>query len=278
MYFVGTPLDVVKQLIDILVVAFAIYHLLLLTKGTRAVQIFVLLGFMLGLFLISQERLLDLATFRWLLGKSWSVMFIVVVILFQDDIRRTLSRFKWAESMLRERSVAPSRTMEEVVRASRSLSEKRMGGIFAIERSGSLDPFVSETGIELDSRVSRELLFSLFIPDRANPTHDGAVVIRKDRILAAACILPLSDRKDLPAFIGTRHRAAIGLSERVDAVVVVVSEETGHISVAVEGEIRMGLTSEELRELLSTLLTQVDKTSLLGRLKDLARGAGPKEE
>lgn len=270
MYF-GTTLDIFKQLLDIVVVAFIIYKFLQFSKGTRTIQIIVLLIAILALYLVSQERLLDLPTFRWLLDKFWSVIFLVFIILFQDDIRRSLSRFKWMETVLRERTTGASRTLEEVVRAARSLSAKRLGALIAIERSGNLEAFIAETGVRVDGYVSKELLFALFLPVHENPTHDGAVVLSKDRIIKAACILPLTSRMDLEPWVGTRHRAALGLSERVDAVVVVVSEESGRISVAVGGELNAGLSPDELRQALLAQWSEGSQTSVFDKLRDLAR-------
>jgi diadenylate cyclase len=137
---------------------------------------------------------------------------------------------------------------------------------------------MAESGIRIDAYVTKELLFALFLPSHENPTHDGAVILGKDRILSAGVILPITSRNDLEAWVGTRHRAALGLSERIDAVVVVVSEETGRISVAVDGELKAGLSPDELRQLLSSEVQHAGRPSVMKRLRTLARRSRRDEE
>ena len=277
MYFVGTTLDILKQILDIAVVAFIIYRFLLFSKGTRTMQIFFLLIGVLGLFLVSQERLLDLPTFRWLLDKFWSVIFLVVVVLYQDDIRRAFGRFKLLESFVGTRAFTPARSLEELIRAVRALSSKRIGALIAIEREGNLEQYRAESGIRVDGNVSKELLFALFLPAHENATHDGAVIVSKERILSAGCILPLTSRGDLEAWVGTRHRAALGLSERTDAVVVVVSEETGRISLAIDGQLKAGLSPDELRHVLAKEISETVDHSVGDRLRRFAGRGGRSE-
>jgi diadenylate cyclase len=277
MDFLSNALYIFKILLDVFVVAYVFYRFLLLSKGTRALQIFVFLVGFLGLLAVSQPSALDLVTFRWLLDKLYTVMLVVIVILYQDDIRRSLSRLRWLEFALKDRGLTPTRSMEELVRAVRTLSSKRIGALIAIERSGNLEPYVAESGIRVDGFVSKELLFALFLPSHENPTHDGAVIVVKDRVHSAGCILPLTSRTDLEAWVGTRHRAGLGLSERVDAVLIIVSEETGRISVAVDGELKAGLSPDELRHMLSSEIGTGHQRSVLDRLKDLARRRGGKK-
>lgn len=268
-----TVLEYFKIALEVLAVAFVIYKLLVLARGTRTLELFVLLIGILGLELLSRERYLDLPTIRWILDRFWIVILLVVVILYQDDIRRSIGRSKWLDFLVKGRTLTPSRTLEEVVKAVRALSAKRIGALIAIEREGTLEPYVAESGIRLDAQVSKELLFALFLPSHESPTHDGAVVLGKDRVMSAGCILPLSTRTDLESWVGTRHRAAIGLSERVDAVVIVVSEETGRISVAVGGELKAGLSPDELRQLLAAELGTPVQQSLLDRFRAMAASA-----
>ena len=268
--YLGTTLDILRQLLDVLVVAFIIYQFLKFTRGTRTLQIFLFLVVILGLFLVSQERFLDLPTFRWLLDKFWSVIALVVIILFQDDIRRSLGRFHILDQLFSGRQSGAAGTLEEVVKAVRSLSAKRIGALIAVERTGNLEPFISDTGVQVDGLVSKELLFALFLPNQENPTHDGAVVVSKNRILRVGCILPLTRRTDLEAWAGTRHRAALGLSETVDAIVVVVSEETGRISMAIEGELKAGLSPDELRQFLLAQWSEAPRGTVIDRLRGLA--------
>ncbi len=274
----GTTFDILKQLLDIFVVAFIIYRFLLVSRGTRAIQIFVVLVGFLLLLLISQERVMDLVTFRWLLDKLWSVIFLVIVVLYQDDIRRSLTRFRWTDALFKDRGLTPARSLEELIKAVRQLSSKRIGALIVLERSGNLEPYMAESGIRVDGYVSKGLLFALFLPSHENPTHDGAVILGKDRVLSAGVILPLTNRLDLENWVGTRHRAAIGLTERVDAVVVVVSEETGRISVAVEGELRAGLSPDELRQTLASEIQQASRPSVMNRLRKLAQRSHGEEQ
>ncbi len=266
--------EVVRQVMDVLVVAFIVYQVLAASKGTRTAQVLVLLLLMTGMYLVSQERWLDLPTFRWLLDKFWSVLFLMIVVVYQDDIRRGMTRFRLLEGVVRWKRVGPSRVLEEVVKAVRSMSARRVGGLIVLERSADLTSFTADSGILVDSLVSKELLFALFMPDHENPTHDGAVIIAKERIVAAGVILPLSARTDVEAWVGTRHRAALGLSERVDAPVVVVSEETGRISVAHEGELNSGLSVDDLREYLLGLFGGKNQPGRLERLVRRDRGGG----
>jgi diadenylate cyclase len=279
MYFFGTTLSILKQLLDIAVVAYVIYRFLLLSKGTRTMQIFVVLAGFLALYMASQETFLDLVTFRWLLDKFSSVALLVIIVLYQDEIRRSISRLRWFDHFLKGRTLTPARSLEELVKAVRTLAAKRIGALVVIERTGSLEPFMAESGIRLDGFLTKELLFALFLSSHENPTHDGAVIISKDRVLSAGVILPLTSRSDLEAWVGTRHRAALGLSEMVDAVMVVVSEETGRISVAVDGELRAGLSPDELRQILSDEISQQARMTVVGRLREMAqRSRGESEK
>jgi len=274
MHLLGSTIqDILRQVLDILVVAFVLYSLLSFSKGTRTLQAFVILGSVLALYLVSQERLLDLPTFRWLFDKTWNVIMLVLIVLFQDDIRRSMSRLKWLDELFRGRASGPTRTLEEIVKAARSLSSKRIGALIAFERTGSLEPYIGETGFRMDARISRELLFALFLPLHENATHDGAVIVREDRVVAAGCILPLTSRGDLEAWVGTRHRAALGLSERTDAIVVVVSEETGRISVCIGGDLNSGLSPDELRQALLKEWGEVKALSLIDRLRGSGSGS-----
>lgn len=270
----GATINILKQLLDVLLVAFIIYRVLLISRGTRAIQVIVMLLAILGLSTLAQERWLDLVTFRWLMDKLWYVIFLVMAVIYQDDIRRSFARFRWTDALFRDQSLTPARSLEEMIKAVRQLSSKRIGALIVLERSGSLEPFMAESGIRIDAYVSKGLLFALFLPSHENPTHDGAVIVGKDRVLSAGVILPITNRTDLENWVGTRHRAAIGLSERVDAVVVVVSEETGRISVAIDGELKAGLSPDELRQILATEIQQSARPSVMHRLRQLAKRGG----
>jgi len=247
----------VLDTVDILLVAFGIYWLLLLIKGTRAIQI--ILGFLLLITVSLASQLFQLATLNWILENFLGSAVLIIIVLFQHDIRRALARVGGGFFP----SVSPreeSQILEEVVRAAQALSQKRVGALVVLERENNLGESV-ETGVKLDAAVSKEVLISLFLP--YSPLHDGAVIIQKGRASYAGCILPLTLRSDLPEGLGTRHRAALGITEETDAVVVVISEETSLISVVMGGEITRGLDAPELRVVLQDILT--------GERKDLRR-------
>ena len=233
------------DLIDILVVAFLIYNLLLLIRGTRAVQMLIGIALLLGLFGLAQVG--DLPTLRTLLGNLPILLPVAVIVLFQPEIRRALASFGrnrlW--NVTKQGKVAA--IFDEIVVAATTLATRRTGALIVIERGEGLRPYL-ENGIRLDAALSFDLLITIFHPE--TPLHDGAVIVQEDRIAAAACFLPLSPNPELSKELGTRHRAAVGITEETDAVAVVVSEETGKISVAVEGGLSRDLDSNDLRNLL----------------------------
>jgi len=237
-----------RDTVDIVIVAFAIYWLLLLIRGTRAVQILVGLVALVGVLVASE--VFQLVTVRLVLENFMSSFVLIIIVLFQNDIRRALARvgrgFFPAVSAEQE-----SQILGEVVQAAQLLAQKRVGALVVLERETGLDDQI-EAGTRLDSEVSRDLLVSLFLPH--SPLHDGAVVIQQGRIAYAGSILPLTLKADLPDGVGTRHRAAVGITEETDAVVVVVSEETATISVVLGGEIIRDLDGPKLRNVLSQIL------------------------
>jgi len=248
-------------LLDVLVVSYLIYRLLLLVRGTRAMQILGGLGtLLLALYLSS---LLHLYTLNWLLKQIVPLGPVAIVILFYPELRHALEEFGprfWSRglSLLNREDV--SKMIDAVVVAVTMLSAKRIGALLVFERQTGLNE-IMDTGISLDAIVTVELLETLFYKGTA--LHDGAILIRQGRIVAAGCILPLTDRPKLDAAVHTRHKAALGMSENSDAVVVVVSEETGTISIAVDGKFVRGLKDDTLRERLNRLLQLSDRT--LGR-------------
>jgi diadenylate cyclase len=247
--FFWSNFDPWRDTIDILLVAAGIYWLLLLIRGTRAIQILVGLIVLIGLSLASE--LFQFAAVGLILEYFLSSAVLIIIVLFQHDIRRALARvgrgFFPSVSAQQE-----SQMLEEVVRAAQTLSQRRVGALMVLERETSLADQM-EAGTSLDAEVSKELLVALFMP--ASPIHDGAVVMVDGRIAAAGCILPLTLTTELPEGVGTRHRAAIGVTEETDAVVVVVSEETSEISVALAGEMVRGLDAPQLREVLRDILS-----------------------
>jgi uncharacterized protein (TIGR00159 family) len=247
--FLVTNFDPVASTVDVLVVAFGVYWLLLLIRGTRAIQILVGLVMLAGLFLASQA--FELATVFFVLDNFLSYGVLIVIIIFQADIRRALARV--GRGVFRPASARQeAQVVEEVVRAAQTLAQKRVGALIVLGRETGLGDLI-EAGTPLDATVNKEILVSIFLP--YSPLHDGAVVIEDGRIGFAGCILPLTLRQDLPEGVGTRHRAAVGITEETDAAVIVVSEETASISLVVAGQLFQELDAPRLRGALRDLLT-----------------------
>lgn len=250
--------DIALALLDILIVWYLFYQILMLIRGTKAMQILFGLLIFVALYMLSKPEILDLGTVNWVLEKFIGSFIIIIVIIFQEDIRRGLSEFGKTGSLstsTNDNDRLATSTIEEIVKAASLLSERRIGALIAIEMDAALDQYMVE-GIRIDAAITKELLVSLFIPYKANPTHDGAVIIRNQRIHSAGCFLPLSSNDRIDKALGTRHRAAIGLSESTDAVIVVVSEETGAISVAHCETLNRKLTTEALRDYLHKMFVQ----------------------
>jgi len=233
-----------KDLLDILSVSLFFYGILYFLRITKGFQIFKGLGLLAIFWLVAE--LLGLSTLSWVFEKLWTVGLFSLVVIFQPEIRKALSRLGQKTGVPVIKPVG-ERVVDRVVRASSFLSERQIGVLIVIERSQSVDGVV-EGCVLIDSLVSVELLITIFNP--LSPLHDGAVVIRGDRVVYASCILPLSKSSKLPKKYGTRHRAALGISEETDALCVVVSEETGEISLAVDGKLQRNLDPEMLRTLL----------------------------
>lgn len=237
------------DLLDVGIVAFIVYRILLLIKGTRAMQMLTGLGILgIGFFLSST---LELFTTHWLLSYFFDYLILIVIVLFQDDLRRALTHvgknpFFAGASAEEERNM-----VDEVARAATRLAKERVGALMVVERETGLKNFI-DTGSRLDSRVKAELLYSIFVP--TSPIHDGAVIITGGRLAAAGCFLPLSKDPNIDKRYGTRHRAALGLTEDSDAIVVLVSEEAGEAHLVKNGKITTNLSEQELRQSLSALL------------------------
>lgn len=236
--------------VDVLIVAFVAYQLFLMFKGTRALQM--ILGLAL-VYLASRIALKGgLLTVNWVLQNLLGVWFLLIIILFQPELRRALATFGLRSRLLRAFAKHEEAYMiDEIVRSAASLAARKIGAIIVLERETKLSDFV-DSGVSLDARVSRRLLESIFCP--GSPLHDGAVVIQGGRVAAASCLLPLTLTSDVSEELGTRHRAAIGLTEETDAIVIVVSEEKGSISLVEAGVISKDLDAQMLRRLLVGLL------------------------
>ncbi len=238
------------DLVDILVVSVLVYEVLKLIRGTRAVQMAVGGGRFFALFYGSQWSRLE--TLNWLIRNVAAYMVFAVIVLFQSDIRRALAHFGRAP-FFRYLAKAESAegSIEEIAVAASMLSTRRIGALIAVERQIGLRNYI-EGGIPLDAVMTYDLLLSIFQPGA--PLHDGAVIVQEDRVAAAACFLPLTVNPRLSKELGSRHRAAIGLTEENDAVAVVVSEETGTISLVADGAIERGLDADSLRARLRSLV------------------------
>jgi len=238
------------DLLDIGLVAFLIYELLLLIRGTRAVQMALSAGFLIGLFFVSSW--FELETVNWVIRNLAGYVVFAIIVLFQSDIRRALAHFGRAPFFRYfERAQSAQETIEELVVAATSLSSRRVGAIVVVERGIGLRNYI-EGGIPLDAMVTYDLIGSIFHP--GSPLHDGAVIVQGDRIAAAACFLPLSVNPRVSRDLGTRHRAALGITEENDAVAIVVSEESGNISLVIDGDLERGLSADALRTRLRVLL------------------------
>lgn len=233
-----------RDLLDVAIVAYVFYRVFLGFRGTLALRMLAGLGLLMGARFVSHEA--DLYSLSFILDNFWAFWVLALIVLFQPELRRTLAqagRTRWVDRFLGGTSIAHRHVVEEVARAVEALAGKRIGALVAIERSGGLQNY-AELGVPLDAAVSAELLGSLFQP--GSPLHDGAAIVQGDRIAAAGCFLPLSRNLQLSRTLGTRHRAALGLSEETDAAVVVVSEETGVVSLAIDGRIERGLDGDAL--------------------------------
>lgn len=238
------------DVLDIAMVSVLIYELLVLIRGTRAVQMALSGGFLIGLYFLS--RWLELETVNWVIRNLATYVVFAIIVLFQSDIRRALAHFGRAPFFRYfERAASADETIEELVVAAATLSTRRIGAIIVIERHIGLRNYI-EGGIPLDALVTYDLLASIF--QLGSPLHDGAAIIQGDRIAAAACFLPLSVNPRVSRDLGTRHRAALGITEENDAIAIVVSEESGAISLALDGDLERGLSAEALKVRLRALL------------------------
>jgi diadenylate cyclase len=236
---------------DIALVYYLFYRLLLIIKGTRAFQMLIGIGLIVIVLVASQA--FEFYALNWIIHSFWTQIVLAVVILFQPEIRRTLARVGERHLFRSLSSVESSKFIEETVKAAVSMANKRIGALIVLERDTDLSTII-EMGTELDAKVTKEILVSIFLP--YSPIHDGAAIIRNGRIIAAGCFLPLTLSSNLSKSLGTRHRAAVGLTEESDAVIVVVSEETGEISVVRNGAIEHNADAPALRKTLSDLFVK----------------------
>jgi diadenylate cyclase len=247
------------DLLDIAIVSIVVYELLKLIRGTRAVQMAIGIAVLAALFYMSLG--LQLETLNWLIRNFVGYVVFAAIVLLQADIRRALMHLGRAPLFRRfERSESDDDTIEELVVATDTLSARRTGAIIVVERRIGLRNFI-ESGIPLDARLTYDLLVSIFQP--TSPLHDGAVIVQGSRIAAAACFLPLTVNPRLSRDLGSRHRAALGVTEENDSLAIVVSEETGFVSLVIDGAIERNLDSDRLRARLKSLVTV--RRTLTGR-------------
>ncbi|MFC1596055.1 diadenylate cyclase CdaA [Candidatus Margulisiibacteriota bacterium] len=261
--------------LDILLVSFVMYRMLLWFKGTRALQL--TRGLLLILFVYLLSRFLGLGTIDWLLEKLAAIILVILIIVFQPELRRILERL--GQGKFFNRMVFTYRQgtglVQSLIKTIEQLSEQKMGSLIVLERETGMDEFL-ESGIMLDAKVSVEMLLTIFM--NGTPLHDGAVIIQGNRVVAASCLLPLTESRLVDSRLGTRHRAAIGLSENTDALIIVTSEETGIISIAENGVLTRYLNKQTLEKKLLSVYQSEAKENKLNLDKLLVRQEKAEQE
>lgn len=254
----------ISDMVDILVISVIIYYIILLVKETRAEQL--IKGFLAILILAQLSDWLNLYTVNWLMSNILTAGLILVIVVFQPELRRAFERLGrsqgWLLSFVNSDDIGYGTQIDEIVRAALSLSRQKIGALIVMEGQTGLNDLL-ESGTEIEGIVSAELLINIFIPN--TPLHDGAVVIKGSKVRAAGVFLPLTQNNNLSKELGTRHRAALGISERSDALVLVVSEETGLISVCRDGKIARRLDEETLKSVLLNFIDDESKLNSLAR-------------
>lgn len=263
----------VLDILDIVVVAYFLYRLHLMMKNTRAATL--AKGLLMLLVFMVICRYLNLHVISWLLEKSMTVILVALPVVFQPELRRALEQIGRGK-LFHKTSELDEQEFEDmldsVAHATKIMSKNKVGALMVFERSTGLEDRI-ETGVAVDGIVSSGLIQNIFVKD--TPLHDGAVIIRGKRIIAACCLLPLTENRNLSQELGTRHRAAIGLSEQSDAIVLVVSEETGAVSIARNGELMRYLTVDDVKEILRNSIfrpNMTDKTSFMDKMKSFLGG------
>lgn len=250
-----------NSILDIAIIYFVIYKAYMLIRDMRAKQL--VKGMTLLLVTIPVAKGLQLTAVSWILENTFQVGIIALVVIFQPELRRALEhigRTSFSFSNLERNSATSEYVIKEIVSATTSLARQKIGALIIFEKKTGLNDIV-DTGTRINGDISSGLLINIFIPN--TPLHDGAVIVKDYTVLAAGCFLPLTDNNELNKEIGTRHRAAIGMTERSDAVALVVSEETGYISYAVDGRLYRNIQPDELEQLLSNMYADNGKTTLL---------------
>ncbi|TKD67514.1 TIGR00159 family protein [Pseudalkalibacillus hwajinpoensis] len=259
-------LDYITEIIDILLVTYVIYKIIMLIRGTKAVQLLKGITVIIAAWFLSS--FFELNTLHWILERVVLYGLLAIIIIFQPELRRALEQLGrgrlFARTAVEEEET--NKMVEAIIKSSSYMGKRRIGALISIERETGLNDYV-ETGIPMNAKLTSELLINVFIPN--TPLHDGAVILKKDEILAAACYLPLSESPFISKELGTRHRAALGISEVTDSLTLVVSEETGSISLTKNGELHRNLSEEVLRDLLNAELNPaISKTETSNRFSN----------
>lgn len=256
----------IRDIIDVAIVAFVFYKLFMLIKATRAEQ--VLKGLAVLLVVTKVSEWLDLYTINYLLRNAMTVGVIAILIVFQPELRRGLEQLGrgkfFDKNFFKLEKKHSFIVIKEIVKAVETLSQNKIGALIVIERKTGLSDII-QTGVKIQAVVSKELLCNIFVPN--TPLHDGAVLIREDEIVAAGCFLPLTENPNLSKQLGTRHRAALGISENSDGIAIIVSEETGIISLASDGKLTRYLDSKSLEDILTEVYREKETTNPISTLK-----------
>jgi diadenylate cyclase len=261
--------SVISGILDVVLVYFLIYRTLLMVRGTRAEPMLLGLAIIVLVYVVSRE--LNLSTLNWILGNFLGSVILVIVVLFQDDLRRALTKVGLFPGFNTGAPEALELSIKEIAKAAGELASRRIGGLIVIRRDVGLEEY-TENAVKIDAEATHQLLTSIFLP--ASPLHDGAVVIEGRKILVAGAVLPLTFNPSVSNSYGTRHRAAIGLSERTDALVVVISEETGGITLVREGKAVRDLDERSLYNALHRLTVFKQQRQRRGTMRILRRGKG----
>ncbi|WLR51007.1 diadenylate cyclase CdaA [Bacillus tianshenii] len=252
-------LNYLGAIIDILLVSFVIYKLIMIIRGTKAVQLLKGIFVIIGVWFLSS--FFGLTTLQWLMNQALTWGFLAIIIIFQPELRRALEQLGRGRIFARSAVIDEEDTVnsiDEILKAVDYMAKRRIGALLTIERATGMGDYI-ETGIPLHAKISSQLLINIFIPN--TPLHDGAVILKQNQIKAAACYLPLSESPFISKELGTRHRAALGISEVTDGITIVVSEETGHVSLTKNGELHRGLDKKMLKEFLETELSNASKSA-----------------
>jgi diadenylate cyclase len=239
------------DILDVIIVYYIVYRVLLFIRGTRSIQMAIGIGILIIVFSISY--FLNLYTVQWIFSNFIDTLIIIIIIIFADDIRRALSSVGKNPFLKNLTTLQSSKMIDEIIKATQTFSTKKIGALIVLERKIGLKNYL-EIGTVINSDISAPLICSIFMSKESH-LHDGAIIIQDGRITAAGCFLPLTLRSEVPKELGTRHRAAIGITEETDAVVIVVSEQKGHVSVAMGGDMIKNLNHKDLRSLLGRLFS-----------------------